>query len=246
MPRTKKVETATPRKKTTQKDPMEVAVPVVPSKAEKGVTIEVFDIKGSKTTMTLPQEVFGAKINKSLMAQAVRVYLANQRIGAAKTKTRGEVQGSTRKIYQQKGTGRARHGGIRAPIFVGGGIAHGPRTHDFSLSMPQKMRKQALFSALSSKKATGDIIVVKGLDGISAKTKEMMTVLKTIHMDEKKTNLMLVVPKEVEKITSVMRAARNIAGISLIPVTSLNTYEVVKSKTILFMQEAIQELSKTK
>jgi large subunit ribosomal protein L4 len=180
------------------------------------------------------------------MAQAVRVYLANQRIGGAKTKTRGEVQGSTRKIYQQKGTGRARHGGIRAPIFVGGGVAHGPRTHDFSLSMPQKMRKQALFSALSSKKVDGVITVVKGLDGIKAKTKEMISVLKTIHMDEKKRNLLLVVPKEVEKSTSVMQAARNIAGVSLMPVTSLNTYEVLKSKTILFMQEAIQELAKTK
>ena len=118
-----------------------VAVPKAEKKAvvEKvarkvdGLNVQVFSTDGSeKGTMVLPKEVFGEKINKQLMSQFVRVYLANQRQGGANTKTRGEVEGSSRKIYKQKGTGRARHGSIRAHIFVGGGVVFGPVTHDFS------------------------------------------------------------------------------------------------------------------
>ncbi len=108
-----------------------VATEGSPKKEQKrevraGLSVDLFDTEGKVVKqMTLPAEVFGAEINKELIAQAVRVYRVNQRQGNAVTKTRGEVDGSTRKIYRQKGTGRARHGGIRAPIFVKGGIAHG-------------------------------------------------------------------------------------------------------------------------
>src|SRR5207248_616028 len=93
--------------------------------------------------VSLPKEIFAETVNKKLLAQAVRVYLANKRQGNASTKTRGEVEGSTRKIYRQKGTGNARHGSIRAPIFVKGGIVHGPRPRDFSLGLSKKMRRKA-------------------------------------------------------------------------------------------------------
>lgn len=240
MPRTKKAQVEEPVKKATKKQAMEATAPTTP-KAAKVLTIDVFDVKGGKTTMTLPQTVFGANINKPLMAQAVRVYLANQRTGAAKAQTRGEVKGSTRKIYQQKGTGRARHGAVRAPIFVGGGAAHGPRPHDFSLTMPKKMKKQALFSALSSKKAEGNIMVIKGLPGIEAKTKIMMGILKTLHMDTK-AGMMLVLPKTGEKTENVLKATRNIAGITMMPVSQLNTYVVLQSPKVVFMQEAVEEI----
>jgi large subunit ribosomal protein L4 len=119
---------------------------------ETGLKLSVYDLKGAiAESLTLPKEIFGAKINNSLMAQAVRVYLANQRRGTLKTKSRGEVAISTRKIYRQKGTGRARHGAKSAPIFVGGGIAFGPKPRDFSMKLNQNMRRVALFSALSAK-----------------------------------------------------------------------------------------------
>src|SRR3989344_7875158 len=144
-----------------------VETPVVAKSLAKGLKADVFDLSGKvTTTVTLPEYLFGAKVNRPLMAQAVRVYLANQRAGTQSTKTRGEVDGSTRKIYRQKGTGRARHGGIRAPIFVGGGIAHGPKPHDFSRELPQKMRRAALFSALSGKLKDGEVKIMKNLDKI--------------------------------------------------------------------------------
>src|SRR5581483_3879222 len=122
------------------------------------LSASVYDLKGKAIgRVTLPSEVFGVEENPHLLAQAVRVYLANQRQGTVSTKTRGEVQGSTRKIYRQKGTGRARHGGIRAPIFVHGGIVFGPKPREFSLSMPQKMRRLALFTALSGKVKDGEL-----------------------------------------------------------------------------------------
>ena len=125
--------------------------------------VTVVGIDGaSKGSMTLPEAVFGAKPNKALIAQAVRVYLANQRQGNAATKTRGEVIGTTKKIYRQKGTGRARHGAAKAPIFVGGGVAHGPHPHDFSMEFPKKMKQKALISALSEKTQAGSIKVVEG------------------------------------------------------------------------------------
>jgi large subunit ribosomal protein L4 len=140
--------------------------PVAPVRAARkqaaNLTVDMYDAAGKVTgSVSLPEEVFGAKINKRLIAQAVRIYLANQREGSASTKSRGEVQGSTRKIYRQKGTGRARHGGVRAPIFVHGGIAHGPKPRDFSLKMPQKMKRAALFATLSLKAQTNAVRVIE-------------------------------------------------------------------------------------
>src|SRR3990167_11555632 len=118
----------------------------------------------SKTvkSLALPKE-FGGDVNKALLAQAIHIYRDRTHAGNSKVKTRGEINLTTAKWYKQKGTGRARHGSQSAPIFVGGGVAHGPRTRDFSLSMPQKMRKAALISALSLKASEGDIKVLSGL-----------------------------------------------------------------------------------
>src|SRR3989338_5152877 len=134
-------------------------------KLDKGLVAKVFDTKGAlKKTIDLPKEIFGVQENNILLAQAVRVYLANQRQGTVSTKTRGEVAGSTRKIYRQKGTGRARHGSIRAPIFVHGGLVFGPKPRDYSMKFPKKMRKAALASALSSKVNDAQVKVVDGLE----------------------------------------------------------------------------------
>lgn len=209
--------------------------------------VNVYNTKGETTgKVTLPKEVFGAKINEQLMAQAVRVYLANQRRARAKTKARGEVIGSGRKIYRQKGTGRARHGDRYAPIFVGGGIAHGPRGEVKRLKMPKKMKRLALFSALTSKLKAKNVIVMKGLEKIKPKTKEMTKMMQNLKCKMKngklREKISLVLP---EKIESVVRAARNIANLKLIQANLLNTYEVLNGGKLIFARDSIKKLKET-
>ncbi len=198
---------------------------------------EVFSLTGKVVkTMALPKEVFGEKINEALMTQAVLIHLANQRAGSASTKTRGQVIGSTRKIYRQKGTGRARHGGITAPIFVGGGVAHGPHPHSFSKKLSQKMRTKALFSALSARQKEGAIKVVSELGSAPAKTKDMAKGLTLLNVFGKSVLLVIASDKSME---NAKKSGRNIEGVSILPVNQLNTYAVLKNKSILFAEEAI-------
>jgi len=210
--------------------------PVV--KVETGIRMSVVGLDGKAAgSITLPKEMFGVKPNSQLMAQAVRVYLANQRGGHASTKTRGEVEGSTRKIYKQKGTGKARHGGIRAPIFVGGGIVFGPRPRDYSLSFPQKMRKIALASALTTQLKNQNVIVVSGLTGVK-KTKEVASMLTAVGATHK---TLVVTPKDA---VTVVRASRNIENVDTLPVSDINTYSILMHGKVVFMKEAIGELKK--
>lgn len=241
MPRVKKTETEAKEAKKVVKKEENVTPEIV---KESTLSVDIYDLKGSVIgKITLPQEIFGEKVNKSLITQAVRVYLANQRRGTASTKTRGEVRGSTRKIYKQKGTGRARHGGVRAPIFVHGGIAFGPKPRDYSLELPKRMKKKALFSALSQKLKDGEIKVISGLLKIEPKTKNMVKVLQALKLNDKKRQLALVVPQDVKKeLVNVQRAARNMEGVVVTKANQLNTYEVLKNKELLFMQEAIESM----
>jgi len=208
-----------------------------PAKAVTGIKIPVVGVDGKAAgSMTLPEQFFGVKPNKQLLAQAIRVYLANQRVGHAATKTRGQVEGSTRKIYRQKGTGRARHGAIRAPIFVGGGIVFGPQPRDYSLKFPQKMRRAALASSLSQQQAQGNIIVVSGLSDMAPKTKNMALALGAIGAAG---STLLVVSGAA---TNIVRAARNIAQLDVLPVADIHAYGVVTHKKVIFMKEAVGAL----
>jgi large subunit ribosomal protein L4 len=157
-------------------------------------------------------------------------------VGHAATKTRGMVEGSTRKIYKQKGTGRARHGAIRAPIFVGGGIVFGPMPRDYSMKFPQKMKHVALASALSKQFTEKNVIFVSGFSDLKPKTQLMADAITAVGGG---TNALLVVSKDSETVT---RAARNIAGIDVLPVSDLHTYAVVTHKKVIFMKEAIKAL----
>ncbi len=210
---------------------------------EKGTAVKasVFGVDGvSKGSMSLPAEVFGAKPNKVLVAQAIRVYLANQRQGTASTKTRGEVVGSTRKIYRQKGTGRARHGALKAPLFVGGGVAFGPHPRNFSLNLPAKMRKAALVSALSEKAQNGLVKVVEG--DFSGKTKEVAKLMKSLELTQKgKVNKVLLV---IDKNENAKRGAHNIGGLEIETSDTLSTYGVVINKNVIFLKNAVEELTK--
>ena len=210
---------------------------------EKAVSLKVtvFDASGKSTgTITLPDSIFGQKPNKALIAQAVRVYLANQRQGNASTQTRGEVIGSTRKIYRQKGTGRARHGALKAPIFVGGGVAHGPKPHSFTMDFPKKMRQAALISALSQKAQDGMVQVVDG--EFSGKTKEFAKLIKAMELGTRgKANKVLLV---VEGSEMVKRAAQNIEGLSIETAATVSTYGVRVCRNVVFVKNAVDQLSK--
>jgi len=211
----------------------------------RNLKLSVYNMAGkSVETLTLPKEIFGAEINTNLMTQAVRVYLANQRRGTVKTKSRGEVNISTRKIYRQKGTGRARHGAASAPIFVGGGIAFGPRQRDYSLKLSKKMKRLALISSLSEKVKEGQIRLVSGLSKVEPKTKNMAQVLQKLDLRSKKTSLLLVIPTRSKDFVNVVKAARNIEGVKVMPANLLNTYEVLRNKNLLFMKESIDFFKK--
>lgn len=219
---------------------------VVSKPAKKvSLTASVFDIKGKVAgTISLPPEIFNAKINDSLMSQAVRVYLANQRQGTVKTKDRGEVNRTTKKIWQQKGTGRARHGSRRAPIFVGGGLAFGPKPRDLSLSLSKKMKTLALFSALSSKLKDSEIKIVKGLETLEPKTKIMAGVLKNLGIQDDK-RVLLIMPDAGEKSQNVYRASRNIDGVQILSANTINAYKVLDNKLVLLMRDSVDVIKNT-
>ncbi len=211
-------------------------------KDNTSMKISEYDVTGKVTgNISLPESVFGAKINKPLLAQAVRVYLANQRSGTASTKSRGEVDLTTAKWYRQKGTGRARHGAKSAPIFVKGGVAHGPKPHDFGLDLPKKMRLAALLSALSSKHVDGNVMVINDLAAITPKTKHVVSLLKTLGVADKKMKVVFVIG---EKSENIIRASRNVDGVTYLSVSQLSAYPVLEAKKLIFAKDTIAILEK--
>jgi len=200
-------------------------------------SIPVYSLVGKETAakLELPKEIFGVEVNKKLLAQALRVYQNNQKQHHSHTKTRGEVRGSTRKIFKQKGTGRARHGSIMAPIFVGGGIALGPKSRKVVLDLPKKMKKAALISALSQKMADKKIYGVEGLSKLSGKTKDVATLIKGVG---EKSVLVLSDGKE----ELAVRAIRNIRGVDILPASQINALEIVAHQSLLLSKESVEML----
>lgn len=221
----------------TEKNAVKTSETKAVTKKRSAFTVEVFDVSGKAVgELELAKEIFGIKPNKDLLAQAVRVYLANQRQGKADTKVRGEVRGGGRKPWRQKGTGRARIGSIRAPHWRGGGVAHGPTPRDFSLVLPKKMKKAALISALSAKFSDQAIIVLKDLNFKEAKTKEASTLLKNLNIKEK--NMVVAISfGDKEK-----RAFSNLAKTQTQKATDLNVYEVLNYKKILITKEGVEKI----
>lgn len=207
---------------------------------QKGHASHIVGADGkSAGSIMLPKELFYAHINPILMAQAVRVYLANQRVGSASTKTRGEVEGSTRKIYRQKGTGRARHGAIRAPIFVGGGIVFGPKPHSYKLKFSSSMRRAALASALTYQHSQGNVIISSELNDLKPKTKIIGTALTKIGATAK---TLLVYAKESKNIP---QSVRNLKDVESISAQNLNTYAILSHQTLIVTKSALPQLVDT-
>ena len=207
-----------------------------------GLSVPVYSLAGrSSGTLSLPKEIFGGEVNKKLLAQAIRVYTANTKTLPGNTKTRGEVEGSTAKIYNQKGTGRARHGAIRAPIFVGGGIVFGPKYRKVRLELPPKMKKAALLSALSSKMTSKAVMGLSGIEKATGKTKEIASLLKKVIGKEKKMSGLIVT---AEKMDNVVRGVRNIPGVDTLPANLINAYEIVRHDMLMLTKEAVERLKK--
>ena len=236
----KVVKAKTVKSKTVVASEKNEATVKVAEKKEHGLKLDVINTAGEKDgTITLPENIFGVKINPQLIAQAVRVYLVNQRRGTASTKTRGEVDGTTRKIYRQKGTGRARHGGIRAPIFVKGGIAHGPKPKNYELKMPANMKKAAFLSALSSKVKSGEIKIVTGVEALETKTKAFARAFDAWGLVKKGRNVLLVLPQDAKNI---YQSARNLAGVTITTAGRLHTYEILQHKVVILMKDTVKTL----
>lgn len=229
-----------PVKSKTVKPAQKAVVKKETVKKTAGLSVPVYSLTGKSTgEMSLPKEIFGVEINQNLLVQALRVYSTNQKTQPGSTKGRGEVEGSTAKIYRQKGTGRARHGAIRAPIFVGGGIVFGPKPRKTRLDLPKKMKKAALISALSSKMADKKISGISGLEKASGKTKEVVGFLRKLTGQDKNLNSLIVT---AGKTDNVSRAVKNIASVNTIPANMINAYEVLKHEFLLITKEAVDKL----
>lgn len=237
--------------KTKVKKPKVSSKPVAEKKVNtprvSGLSVPVYSLAGRAAgQMSLPKEVFGLKVNKALLTQAIRVYSTNQKQMLAKTKTRGQVKASKAKIYRQKGTGRARHGAITAPIFVGGGIAFGPTVRKVRLDLPKRMKKSALFSALSSKMNAKNIVGLTGLEKATGKTKEIVKLMLSVPQFSDKNKQISGLIVIGSKTDNVVRAVRNISGLSILPVNLINAYEVLKYEILLITKEAVESFGQVK
>jgi|UniRef100_A0A7C3UUF4 large subunit ribosomal protein L4 len=189
-----------------------------------------------KKEIEIPDEVFNAEIKEGVVWEVVRNYLANQRQGTAKTKTRGEVSGGGRKPWPQKHTGRARHGSIRSPIWVGGGKVFGPKPRDYSYSLPKKKRRKALFSSLSARMKENGIIFIEDFSLPQPKTKEMANILKNLSITSDESCLLLL-PEMKEEIKL---SARNIPHLKCKLAKDINTYDVLENRKLVFTEKGLE------
>ena len=202
------------------------------------MTIDVYSATGAKKgTATLPKALFEVPVNQDLMHQAVVRQQSNRRAPIAHVKSRGEVQGSTRKLFRQKGTGRARRGSIRAPLLRGGGKAFGPRnTRNFIKNMPRKMRRAALFSSLTAQAQNNTIIGLEGYDA-DIKTKTLYALLPKLPVDIGR-KILFVVPERNEKL---YRSSRNVQGVKTVTAGYLNPEDILGARHIIFVGDALKK-----
>lgn len=200
--------------------------------------VDILDLENRKIgELELADAVFGAPVNEHLIYEAVRHHQAGQRRGTAKTKTRHEVSGSGKKLWKQKGTGRARMGSIRSPLWRHGGTTHGPQPKDYSYKLPRKMLLGALRSALSAKLRDGELKVVRAFSLGDHKTKTMRGVLDRLGAP----NSVLVVDNGENR--NLVLSARNLPGIKLVESKDVNVYDLLAHKGILVSEAAAKKLS---
>ena len=197
--------------------------------------LKVLNIKGKETgrTVELPEEIFGIEPNDHAIYLAVKQYLAAQRQGTHKVKTRAEVQGASRKLHRQKGTGGSRKGNIRNPLYKGGGTVFGPKPHKYELKLNRKVKDLAKMSALSHKAKDNAIFVVEDITLEAPKTRQFMDVMNSIKVGEKK--LMYVIPEYNDNVYMSLRNVPSVLGVLL---SDINTYDIVNSEVLVLSESA--------
>ena len=199
--------------------------------------IDVYDIKGKKVSdIELNETVFGIEPNETIVHSVLVNYLANQRQGTQSTKTRSEVSGGGRKPWKQKGTGRARQGSIRAPQWIKGGIALGPKPRSYKYRVNKKERRLAIRSLLSSKVLENSLVVVDKLAFDEIKTKNMVNALTNLKIEEK---ALILLP---EKNENVQKSARNIEGVKTTLVNTINVYDLLKYSKLVLTVDAVKKI----
>jgi len=197
--------------------------------------LKVLNIQGKETgrTVELPEEIFGIEPNDHAIYLAVKQYLAAQRQGTHKVKTRAEVQGASRKLHRQKGTGGSRKGNIRNPLYKGGGTVFGPKPHKYDIKLNRKVKDLAKMSALTHKAKDNAIVIVEDVNLEAPKTKTFMTILDSLKVGEKK--LMFVLP---EYNDHVYVSSRNVPSVLTTLMSDVNTYDIVNSEVLVLTESA--------
>lgn len=199
--------------------------------------LNILNVNGQNVgEIELAEAIFGVEVNEHVLYEVVKNQLANKRQGTQSAKTRAEVRGGGRKPWKQKGTGRARQGSIRAVQWVGGGVAFAPKPRDYSYTLPKKVRRLAIKSALSSKIQNNEVIVLDALNMEAPKTKEFVQILKNINASKKA----LVVTAENNE--NVVKSARNIEGVQAATVNTINVYDILKYDTFVITTDAVKKV----
>lgn len=203
-------------------------------------TVKVRNLKNEEVgDLELSDAVFGAELNEGLIHAAVKSYLANRRQGTVGTKTRGDVSGSGKKLWKQKGTGRARIASIRSPLWKGGGNVHGPQSRDWSQPLPKKMRRGALRSALSERLREGNVVVLEGFPLDAPKTKDFISALGTLGL-EGKTLIVDSLDND-----NLLLASRNVKRAKIVSTGGLNIYDLLYHEKLVLSRKAAEELSRS-
>ena len=202
--------------------------------------VDVLNIKGEKTgrTIELPEEIFGAEPNNHAIYLAVKQYLGAQRQGTHKVKTRAEVHGSSKKLHKQKGTGGARKGNLRSPIYKGGGTIFGPKPHGYDIKLNRKVKDLAKIGALSHKAKENAIIIVEDVTFEAPKTSQFAGILKNLNVGDKKT--LFVIP---EYNDNVYMSLRNIPRVNGSLLSDVNTYDIIDANVLVFTESAAKIFS---
>ena len=199
---------------------------------------KVFDLANKEVgEIELPDTVFGVPLNEPLVHEAVRSFLANRRAGTSATKTRGDVSGAGRKLWRQKGTGRARIASLRSPLWKGGGNVHGPQPRDWSYNLPKKMRKRAMCAAISERLREGNLIIVDDWKLDAPKTRDFINTLGTLKL----TGKTLIV--DSLKNTNLMLASRNVQTTKVVNSYGVNIYDLVNYQKLVLTPRTVEELT---
>lgn len=206
-------------------------------------TVKVRNLKNKEVgEVTLSDAVFGVELNEGLIHAAVKNYLANGRQGTSATKTRGDVSGSGKKLWKQKGTGRARIASLRSPLWKGGGNVHGPQPRDWSYKMPKKMRRGALRSALSERLREGNIIVIDEISFKNPKTSEFLAVMEKLGLSEKAKRAKTLIIDSLDNANLVL-SSRNVQKTKVTNSFGLNIYDIIYHEKLVLSKTAVEELN---